>query len=148
LSLDYHDIDIAIRTVLLADLTLSPLVGARIYSRVPQSQLLFPFVRMKQNANDFEAGTMAGTAGDGVTRVWNVDYQFNCFSQLQTNDEASAVLKALCDVLENEANLTAEFASRSMTILAATPRVRAPDFDAGRLTWVGVAEFKFMIQEA
>ena len=145
MALNLHDVDIAVRAG-LNDTSLTNLVPLnRIWARVPMEQLLFPFIRMTQTGQPPETGVM----DTPVVRVWNVGYDLMVFSQRQTNEEVAAALKALCDLMEDEANFTAEFDSRSMSLLASIPVISSRiEYDAQRTTYLGIAEYRLMIQEA
>ena len=117
----------------------------RIWARVPMEQLVFPFIRMTQTPHPPETGVM----DTPVVRIWNVGYDFMVFSQRQTNEEAAAVLKALCDLMEDESNFTSEFITGSMSLLGTVPVIGAHiRYDAERTTHLGIAEYRLMVQEA
>lgn len=146
MALNYNKLHLAIIKTIRDTSAVSALVGSRVHTRVPKT-VQFPFIAAKNVPTGVEASTFKATDGGKVTRVWNVDFDFECLTHETSSATCGLIQAALATVFEKESNFDTEFTAISVSLLAITPVVAALEWSPENGTWSGLASFTLMVQE-
>lgn len=145
MALNYNKLHLAVIKTIRDTSAVSALVGRRVYTRVPKV-VTFPLIVARNVLSGTEAAAMRATGGT-VTRVWNVEFDFECLTHETSSATCGLIQAALAAVFEDEANFTTEFDLISVSLLASTPGMAALPWEPTEGTWSGLASFTLMVQE-
>lgn len=123
----------AVRNALVADTTVSALVGTRIYSDPPKNAT-FPYIYVSIQSGDYSGHTFTGMEHTITIQA---------YSRINSPDEAGNIKSAVYDVLNrNESGLTLD-SGRLANIGYNGVGLLALDTDL--VTWVGLSQFRAVV---
>lgn len=145
MALNYNKLHLAVIKTIRDTSAVSALVGRRVHIRIPKT-VTFPFIAAKNVPTGTKAAALRAPGGT-VTRVWNVDFDFECLTHETSSATCGLIQAALAAVFEDEANFATEFTAISVSLLAITPGVAALEWMPEEGTHSGLSSFTLAVQE-
>ena len=136
----YAELFKGVITALAADGTFNGLIAGRVYTRVPRSPT-FPFVRIVSLPASPAFGTLNASHPNWR---WQGTLDFTAFSLSTSPVQASNVIDALGDVIEDKTNMSVTGA----TLVSVIPRTSGIVQDETTQTWTGLASYDFILDES